>query len=352
MNPDGDRSPPLWLSLLHRLPPELAHALALWGVRMHPRVRRPRSERLHTRIGPIPLPHPVGLAAGLDKDAVAVDGLLRLGFSFVEVGSVTLRPQPGNPPPRLFRLPEDKALINRIGFASAGAKRVAARLRRRREPGVVGVNIGINRDCRDPAADYAAAFRILAPLADYVTVNLSSPNTPGLRELQRPERLAPILERLLAERERVAPGRPLFLKLAPDLEPGELAAVVDLARAHRLTGLVLTNTTTARPPELRSPARHQSGGLSGRPLWPASTRILAEARARAGEELALIGCGGIFDAEDAYRKIRSGAWAVQLLTGLVFKGPGIVVEILEGLLQCLERDGFASLAQARERATV
>ncbi len=335
-----------WLALLHRLPPETAHRLAILGAKLAPPLQVPRSGRLRTRLGPLGLPHPLGLAAGFDKDGEAVDGLLRLGFSFVEIGTVTPRPQAGNPRPRLFRLHEDEALVNRMGFNNAGMERVAARLARRPRRGVVGVNIGINRDSADPVADYLRVFEKLAPLADYVTLNVSSPNTPGLRDLQATERLRPILDALWQAQAGLAVARPLFVKIAPDLGEEELEALVDAAIACEVTGLVVGNTTVSRPQGLRSPLSREPGGLSGRPLFALSTEMLRKTARLARGRLCLVGCGGIFDGRDAYAKIRAGASALQIFTALVYRGPRVVRAILQELDALLARDGIMRLEDA------
>ncbi len=335
-----------WLRPFHALPPETAHRLALRLLRWMPRLPLVPSPRLATRLGPYPLPHPLGLAAGFDKSGEAIGGLFRLGFSFVELGTVTPEPQGGNPPPRLFRLPEDEALVNRMGFNNPGMEAVARKLAARRWPGVLGVNLGINRDSRDPVADYARIYRRLAPLADYVTLNVSSPNTPGLRRLQQTERLRPILRRVVSMRSELALESPILVKLDPDLEAAELPAVVEATCSSGADGFVVSNTTVRRPPELRSPARTEEGGLSGRPLFEASTRRLREVARLAGPRSILIGVGGVFSGADAYAKIRAGAQAVQLYTALVYRGPGIIRRILAELETCLAADGFPCLSEA------
>lgn len=334
--------------LLRLLPPEPAHASALALARLAPPVPLRERPRLATRLAGLALPHPVGLAAGFDKNAKSFAGLSRLGFAFVEVGTVTPRPQPGNPPPRLFRLVEDRALINRMGFNNDGLEVVAARLARRdRRRGIVGVNIGVNRDSADPIEDYREGVQRLGPLADYLVVNVSSPNTPGLRDWQRPERLAALLGALVAARDASADARPpLLLKLAPDLDAAQAAAIVEVAVDCRIEGLIVANTTTARPAELRSPHRQETGGLSGAPLFEPSTRLLREIATRARGRLALVGVGGIDSPERAYAKIRAGACAVQLYTGLVYEGPGLVRRILDGLERLLDRDGLPDLEAA------
>lgn len=335
---------------LRLLPPEPAHAAALALARLTPPLPLRDRPRLATRLAGLALPHPVGLAAGFDKNAEAFAGLLRLGFAFVEVGTVTPRPQPGNPPPRLFRLVEDRALVNRMGFNNEGLEVVAARLARRdRRRGIVGANIGVNRDSTAPIADYLAGIERLGPLADYLVVNVSSPNTPGLREWQRPERLGTLLAALRRARDGLAATGikpPLFLKIAPDLEEKDAAAIVELALEAGLDGLVVANTTTARPASLRSKHRDEPGGLSGAPLFEPSTALLRKVAARARGRLALVGVGGIDSAERAYAKIRAGASAVQLYTGLVYEGPGLLRRILDGLERLLDRDRLDRLADA------
>ena len=335
---------------LRFLAPETANQLARNLVRLAPPLPVRERPRLTTSLAGLALPHPVGLAAGFDKNALAFAGLLRLGFAFVEVGTVTPRPQPGNPSPRLFRLVEDRALINRMGFNNEGLEAVAARLARRdRRRGVVGANLGVNRDSPDPLADYLLGVEKLAPLADYLVVNVSSPNTPGLGEWQRGERLAPLLAALRRARDACAgPGRkpPLLLKIGPDLDERAEAELVELALEARIDGLVVANTTTARPASLRSRWRGEAGGLSGDPLFAPSTAALRRIAARTRGRLALVGVGGIDSAERAYAKIRAGACAVQLYTGLVYEGPGLLRRILDGLERLLDRDGFARLADA------
>jgi dihydroorotate dehydrogenase len=293
------------------------------------------------------LAHPLALAAGLDKDGHAVSGLFALGFAAVEVGTVTPRPQPGNPSPRLFRLPEYGALINRLGFNNAGAEEAAAHLRAARwRPGPLGINIGKNRDTplAEAVEDYLSCVSALAPHADYLVVNASSPNTPGLRQLQEPERLATLLGAVRARMDSVAPGRPLFLKIAPDLGPEAVDAVVDAALAARASGLIATNTTITRP--FAHALAREEGGLSGRPLRALSAETLRQAARRADGRLALWGVGGVATAEDVYERLRAGASVVQVYTALVYEGPGLVRRLLQGLAVLLQRDGYARLADA------
>jgi dihydroorotate dehydrogenase len=295
-------------------------------------------------------PNPIGLSAGFDKDAEAYAALLRLGFGFVEVGSITPQPQAGNPKPRVFRLPEDGAVINRLGFNSAGLAAAVTNLRPRRSErvGIVGINLGKNRDSADAAADYAAGTTALAPLADYLVINVSSPNTPGLRALQGSAALRELLARVQAARRAAVPDRPppLLLKIAPDLAAAEARDVAEVALAGGIDGLIVGNTTIARPPDLRSRHAKESGGLSGRPLFALSTELLRQFDRLTEGRLPLIGVGGIASGADAYAKIRAGASLVQLYTALIYHGPGLVGRIKRDLAACLRADGFATVAAA------
>lgn len=342
--------------LLFLLPPERAHALGMGLLALVGRwpawCRRARARTLSTssRGAPIDLrvraaglqfEHPLALAAGLDKDGHAVSGLFALGFAAVEVGTVTPRPQPGNPSPRLFRLPEYGALINRLGFNNAGAEAAAAHLQQARwRPGPLGINIGKNKTTplEEAAADYLACVSALAPHADYLVVNASSPNTPMLRQLQQPELLAALLGAVRTRMDSVAPGRPLFLKIAPDLAPEAVDAVVDVALEARASGLIATNTTITRP--FAHPLASEEGGLSGRPLRALAAETLRRAARRANGRLALWGVGGVATPEDVYERLRAGASLVQLYTSLIYEGPGLVHRLLQGLQALLRRDGF------------
>jgi dihydroorotate dehydrogenase len=290
-------------------------------------------------------PNPVGLAAGFDKDVEVPGEMARFGFGFVECGTVTPRPQGGNPRPRLFRLARDKAVINRMGFNNAGMDQAARNLGTRKGSNIVGINIGANKDSADRIADYVRAFEKLAPLAAYVTVNVSSPNTPGLRGLQNRDELARLLDVLTGARKDKALRLPILLKIAPDLDGHALDEIADVVRASGIEGLIVSNTTIARPP-LRSPHAGETGGLSGRPLFLPSTNVLAEMHRRLNGAVTLVGVGGISSGEEAYAKIRAGASLVQLYSALVFQGPGLVEAIKRELLQCLERDGFANVTNA------
>lgn len=331
-------------AVLRRLDAETAHNLAVGALRAGLAPRAPAPDpMLATRLAGLNLPGPVGLAAGFDKNAAAIPGLLRSGFGFIECGTVTPRPQPGNPRPRLFRLEEDQAVINRFGFNNDGLEAFAGRLARRPARGVVGANIGANKDTEDRAADYVAGLRRLTGLADYFTVNVSSPNTPGLRALQGRAALDDLLGRLAEARDG---PEPVFLKIAPDLTEGEIGMIAEACVAHGLDGLIVSNTTLDRPASLRSRHAGESGGLSGAPLREKAGRALAWARAAAAGRLALIGVGGIATGADAYARIRAGADAVQLYSALVFAGPGLAVRIQRELAERLLADGFASVADA------
>ena len=288
--------------------------------------------------------NPIGLAAGFDKNAQVPTAMRRFGFGFVECGTVTPRPQAGNPRPRLFRLTEDGAVINRMGFNNDGMEAAAARLAARKSGGIVGINIGANKDSADRIADYRTAFARLAPLADYVTVNVSSPNTPGLRGLQGKDELTALLSALTQERARLALSKPLLLKIAPDLDENALDDIAAVLERAGIEGLIVSNTTVARPASLKSHYAKEQGGLSGAPLFEPSTTILRAMRRRT--KLPLIGVGGICSGADAYAKFRAGASLVQLYSALAFKGPGLVTQIKRELLACLERDGFAKLSDA------
>ena len=306
---------------------------------------------LATTLWGLRFPTPVGLAAGFDKDARRPGGVAGLGFGFGEVGTVTPRPQPGNPAPRVFRLRRERALINRLGFNSAGLDTVAERLKRWRAgrgpfDRPLGVNVGVNRDSADPAQDYAAGFARVAPLADYVAVNVSSPNTPGLRAWQEGDALQRLLAALADAHARLDCAPPILLKLAPEIDDEALAALLEAIGEAPIAGLILTNTTTARPPGLVSRHREEEGGLSGPPLGPRALEVLRLAYRLSSGRLPLIGVGGIDSAEAAYARIRAGASLVQLYTGLAYRGPGLIGEITQGLARLLAADGFASLADA------
>jgi dihydroorotate dehydrogenase len=342
---------PLIRPLLRALPAEAAHrvtiravSLGLGGLAAGP--AEPDPPVLRQTLWGRDFPNPIGVAAGFDKDAEVPEALLRLGCGFAETGTVTPRPQSGNPKPRIFRLYEDEAVINRMGFNSAGLEPTLARLRARRRAGVVGVNLGKNRDSEDAAADYLEGVRRVGTLADYFVVNVSSPNTPGLRDLQRRDILDDLLRRVAATRDQAAPGTPLLVKIAPDLTAAERADIAAVAGPSGIDGFVVANTTVARPPGLRSAAASEAGGLSGRPLFAASTALLADIYRLTEGKLPLVGVGGVASAADAYAKIRAGASLVQLYTALVFEGPALIGRIKRGLAALLRRDGFASVSDA------
>jgi dihydroorotate dehydrogenase len=338
--------------LMRALDPEDAHALTVKALRCMPLARAATdAPALAVRAFGLNFPNPVGLAAGFDKNAQVPDALLRLGFGFVEVGTVTPRSQAGNPRPRIFRLGSDAAVINRLGFNNQGAPAVLARLAdraRAREPGIVGVNIGANRDSADRAEDYARLIDSFAAVADYFTVNVSSPNTPGLRDLQQAEALDHLLARVIDARERARPRSgltPVLLKIAPDLSLTELDDVVGIARKHRVDGMIVGNTTLARPASLRARAKAgEAGGLSGRPLFKLATRVLAETFVRAEGAFPLIGAGGIDSGPTAIAKIKAGATLLQLYTGLVFRGIGLLSEIKADLAAAVKRGHRDSLS--------
>ncbi|MBW4974756.1 quinone-dependent dihydroorotate dehydrogenase [Roseovarius mucosus] len=337
----------LGLSLLHRVDPERAHGLALRALQLGlvPAPGAYTSARLRTNLAGLRLPNPVGLAAGFDKNAEALGPLARAGFGFIEVGAVTPRAQPGNPRPRLFRLSEDRAVINRFGFNNAGMEAAAARLAARPRDAVIGLNLGANKDSADRAEDFARVLAHCGAHLDFATVNVSSPNTEKLRELQGAEALMGLLKGVMEARDWLPQPIPIFLKIAPDLSDAELSEIADVARASGLNGIIATNTTLGRE-GLMSAAKGEAGGLSGQPLFEKSTRVLARLSQLTGGEMPLIGVGGIASAEQAYAKIRAGASAVQLYSALVYQGMSLVAEIARGLERLLQRDGFGSVAEA------
>jgi dihydroorotate dehydrogenase len=339
------------LPLLRWFDPVVAHRLAIQGLRLLPPIRpRPDEAKLAVRAFGLNFPNPIGMAAGFDKSAEAPDALLRLGFGFVEVGTVTPKPQAGNPRPRLFRLERDEAVVNRLGFNNDGANVVLRRLAARAHlGGIVGVNVGANKDSADRVADYVKLIETFAPVASYFTVNVSSPNTPGLRELQQAAALDDLLAKVIDARERVqeqAGDSPVLLKIAPDLSLAELDDVVHIARSRRVDGMIVANTTVARPPTLREQTRaKEQGGLSGRPLFRLSTRMVAEAYVRAEGAFPLVGVGGIDSGGAALTKIRAGASLIQLYSSLIYKGLGLVDDIKNDLASTLLRTGRDSLSE-------
>jgi dihydroorotate dehydrogenase len=336
--------------LMRVLDPEDAHALAIKALRYMPLARQAADAReLGVRAFGLNFPNPVGIAAGFDKNAQVPDALLRLGFGFVEVGTVTPLPQAGNPRPRLFRLDSDEGVINRLGFNNEGAAAMLKRLAARAgEGGIVGVNIGANRDSADRSSDYARLVETFAAVASYFTVNVSSPNTPGLRDLQQAKALDELLARVLDARERVRARLgpvPVLVKIAPDLTLSDLDDAVGIARKYRVDGMIVSNTTIARPGSLRERDKvKEPGGLSGRPLFKLSTRMLAETFVRAEGVFPLIGAGGVDSGPTAIAKIKAGATLVQLYTGLVYRGIGVVSDIKADLLAALKRGHRNSLA--------
>ncbi len=335
------------LAVLHRLGPEQAHDLALAALRARlvPLPGLVSTPRLETELAGLHLPNPVGLAAGFDKNAIAIPALMRAGFGFLKVGAVTPRPQPGNARPRLFRLSEDLAAINRFGFNNDGMEAVAERLARRPRALPVGLNLGANKDSPDRAADYARVLARCGALVDFATVNVSSPNTEALRDLQGPKALKALLAGVMEARAALPRRIPVFLKIAPDLSDAELDALADTALQAGVDAIIATNTTLSRE-GLKSPLAGEAGGLSGRPLFERSTRVLARLHRRCAGRMPLIGVGGIFSAEDAYAKIRAGASAVQIYTALIYKGIGHAARIARGLDRLLERDGYANISEA------
>lgn len=335
--------------LIRHLDPETAHRLTIRGLAagLGPVGRGPDDAVLATRALGLDFPNPFGIAAGFDKNAEAWRAVLRMGFGFVEVGTVTPRPQHGNPRPRLFRLPEDGAVINRMGFNNLGMEAVARRLAGSR-PGIVGVNIGRNRDSADAAADYVACARRLGPLADYVVINVSSPNTPGLRALQGRVALTRLVDAVAAALADACADRvpPLMVKIAPDLTVRDREDIAAVADAGPVAGLIVGNTTVERPAGLRGAHRDETGGLSGRPLFGPSTDVLSDMYRLTGGRIALVGVGGVSSGADAYAKIRAGASLVQLYTALVYQGPGLIGELKRDLARLLRADGFESVAAA------
>lgn len=336
------------LAILHRFDPERAHALSLLALRagLAPLPGVVTSARLATTVAGLSLPNPVGLAAGYDKNATAIAPLSRAGFGFVEVGAATPLPQPGNPKPRLFRLTEDRAVINRFGFNNEGAVAIAARLAARKPgPVPVGLNLGANKTSENRAADFAKVLATCGPHVDFATVNVSSPNTEKLRDLQGPAALAALLAGVMEARARLPRPIPIFLKIAPDLTPDDLAQIAEVALAAGLLGIIATNTTLSRE-GLKSANKGEAGGLSGAPLFEKSTRVLAQLSQLTKGRLPLIGVGGISTPEQAYEKIRAGASAVQLYSGMVYQGISLIQQIAKGLDALLARDGFANISDA------
>lgn len=337
--------------IIFKLNPEFAHGLSILALKLNPyktTAENLRHKNLATNVFGLDFPNPVGLAAGYDKDGEVPNQLLTLGFGFVEVGTLTPQPQSGNPKPRLFRLPADKAVINRMGFnnggQSAAIKRLASSQNNRH--GIIGINIGANKTSDNKSADYAEGVINMSPLADYLVVNISSPNTPGLRDLQSDDQLIALLEVVNKSRQGQTTKPPVLVKVAPDLNDENIAAISKTILAAKIDGLIVSNTTIARPNSLKSRDRGEGGGLSGAPLFEASTEVLKKFYQHLGDQVPIIGVGGIASAEDAYKKIRSGASLIQLYSALVYGGPKLVSEIINGLSSLLERDGFSHINDA------
>jgi dihydroorotate dehydrogenase len=340
------RSFPLIRPLIYRFDAERAHRLTIGLLKLAPLSNPPASDpRLAVSAFGLTFPNPLGLAAGFDKNAEVPDALLAQGFGFVEVGTLTPRPQAGNPQPRLFRLTEDKAVINRMGFNNNGQADALARLKLRRGRGLVGVNIGANKDSADRIADYEHGLSIFTGVADYLTVNISSPNTPGLRALQSREELRSLLDRLNTARFKAARRPPMLLKIAPDLRDDELEDIAHVCGGGAVDGIIVSNTTLSRPP-LVSAHKDEAGGLSGAPLFALSTQTLAKLYLISEGRIPLIGVGGISDTETAWIKLRAGASLLQIYSALIFRGPQLIPEILDGLSKRLAARGFSSLAAA------
>lgn len=344
---------PLARPLLWRLQPETAHGIALWVLRAglgklatSSRARRPAPSILGQTIWGLPFSNPFGVAAGFDKDGYVPAEILELGFGSVEIGTVTPRPQPGNEAPRVFRLAQDEAIINSMGFPSAGLDAVLPRLPPKPRLGILGINIGKNKDSPVAQEDYVEGVRRAALVADYLVVNVSSPNTPGLRDLQRRAPLEELLNALLEVRKNADPKPPLLVKISPDLGLEEQSDIAAVALSTGIDGIVISNTTVARPEGMRGALRQTGGGLSGPPLFTKSTETLAEMFRLTHGRLPLIGVGGVTTAADAYAKIRAGASLVQLHTALIYKGLNIIADLKEGLIELLQADGFGNISEA------
>lgn len=337
----------LGLAALHRMDPEVAHGLSIRALKtgLMPLPGPVTGQRLATDLAGLTLPNPIGLAAGYDKNAEVVGPLMRAGFGFIEVGAATPRPQPGNPKPRLWRLTEDRAAINRFGFNNEGVGTLAARLARRPAGVPVGLNLGANKDSADRAADFATVLREAGPFIDFATVNVSSPNTERLRDLQGRDALAALLKGVIDTRNGLARRVPVFLKIAPDLTPAELEDIAEVARISGIDAVIATNTTLSRD-GLQSRFAEQAGGMSGAPLFERSTRVLARLSQLTQGKIPLVGVGGVGSAEQAYEKIRAGATTVQVYTAMVYEGLGLIPRIARGLDALLARDGFGSVSEA------
>ena len=339
-------------AVMRKLPAERAHNTTIKALKagFGPVAVKTDSPELVTQVGGLTLPNPVGLAAGFDKNCEVPDAMLAAGFGFAECGTVTPRPQVGNPKPRLFRLTEDQAVINRMGFNNGGLDDFKSRLTKRQgRDGIVGANLGANKDSTDRVEDYVKGLKSLWGLSDYFTINISSPDTPGLRDLQNENAMDELLGRIAEARAELTgdrPSYPIFLKVAPDVDMGEIERIVQQARTYGMNAIIVSNTTIARPDSLKSAHKGEGGGLSGAPLFEPSTDVLKEFYAAAEGKIDLIGVGGIGSGAQAYAKIRAGAKAVQLYSALVFQGPGLVTEINRDLKARLKADGFSSISEA------
>ncbi len=338
--------------LLFGFDAERAHNLSLAALKagVHPQARSDADKRLEVPVAGLRFPNPIGMAAGYDKNAEVPDALLSMGFGHVETGTITPRPQSGNPKPRIFRLVRDKAVINRLGFNSGGHDAALGRLKSRKRRGIVGVNIGANKDSSDFAADYVAGIHAFAGVADYMTANISSPNTPGLRGLQEADPLADLLARIGEARCDSGKTCPVFLKIAPDLDETGMDSIANALKKSDFDGLIVSNTTLSRT-GLKSSNKDEAGGLSGAPLFERSTVVLAKMRQRLGPDFPLIGVGGVHDAQTAFTKIEAGADLVQLYTGMVYRGPGLPGSIIRGLSNMLDVEGLRSITAAKGRST-
>lgn len=339
---------------LFLMDPEKAHGLALSALKygLGPHVANDIDPILHTQVAGLNFPNPIGLAAGFDKHAEVMGSVLRLGFGFTETGSITPQPQQGNPKPRLFRVVEAEAAINRFGFNSDGMEKGLQRLIAYHQAsqgvsrGIVGINIGKNKETADAAVDYVLGVRTFAPYADYMTVNISSPNTPGLRNLQGRDQLGDLLQQVMAERSASVKQPPVFVKIAPDQTPEQMEDIAEVVLKSGVHGLIIGNTTLTRPAHIPANVANEAGGLSGKPLFELSTQVLKDMYRLTQGRIPLIGCGGVSSAADAYAKIRAGASLVQLYTAMIYEGPLLVSRIYSGLAELLRRDGFKSVSDA------
>lgn len=338
----------LALPLFHKIDPEAAHhvSLGLMKCGLVPFRTPYRSKRLEVSLAGIDLPNPLGLAAGYDKSAVAIPHLSRMGFGFIEIGTITPKPQQGNDRPRMFRLPDDRAVINRYGFNNDGAEMASERLRACRHGGIVGLNVGPNSDAANPVENYLTVMRSCLPFVDYATINISSPNTAGLRDFHDRSMLDGLLDQVMAVRDELSEDLPVFLKVSPDLEQEQIAPVVEAAMGRRRIGLIATNSTVDRSSVSASEHRDESGGLSGKPLFEKSTEVLRRVYELSNGRLPLIGVGGIGSGRDAYEKIKAGASAFQICTALSYEGVSLVHSILAELDGLLEADGFSNVSEA------